>query len=168
MKLVYITPDHCLVGVTLDEGETLGNFSGKTDETVQFNVTFPSPTGKEYEEIKARIDAGDIVIAPYEPPPAPVPASVFDYQFAGEAEARGIIAAEECDAWVGPGVVPQTLLTKVEQIITDPDTQRRVVLFLKGSKEFPRFHPNTVALAKLFGLDTDAALDDFFIAAAQR
>lgn len=98
----------------------------------------------------------------------PPPASVEDYQFAGEAEARGIITEAECDAWVGRGDVPEILLQKIATLIKDPEVRRRVVLFLKGSKTIPREHPNTVALAAMFGLTTPEQIDDFFTQAHQR
>lgn len=98
----------------------------------------------------------------------PPPDSVADYQFAGEAEARSIITAAECDAWVGRGEVPDALARNVEHLIDDPETRRRVLLFLKGAKQFPRQHPNTVALAAMFGLTKAEQVDDFFTCAHRR
>lgn len=99
---------------------------------------------------------------------APLPESVEDYQFAGEAEARGIITASECDAWVGHGEVPAVLARNVARLIDDPETRRRVILFLKGAKQFPRQHPNTIALAAMFGLTEAGQVDDFFTCAKRR
>ncbi|CAO4173019.1 hypothetical protein [Methylorubrum populi] len=99
---------------------------------------------------------------------APPPDSVADYQFAGEAEARGIITAAECDAWVGRGEVPEALERNVERLIDDAETRRRVLLFLKGAKQFPRQHANTIALAAMFGLTEADQVDDFFTCAHRR
>lgn len=97
-----------------------------------------------------------------------LPDAVDDYQFAGEAEARGFITAEECDAWVGPGELPEVLLQKVEQAVPNPVERRPVILFLMGAKQIPREHPNTRTLAAMFGLTTPDQVDDFFASAARR
>lgn len=143
------------VKVSLGDGEALAHMKGPAE----FEIA-PIAGLTLWDALAA--EGVEIVDTP------PVPDTVWDYQFAGEAEARGIITSEECDAWVGPGIVPETLTEKVKQIITDPAARRRVILFLKGSKEFPRYHPNTVALAALFGLDTSAKIDAFFLSAEQR
>ncbi|RUP22648.1 hypothetical protein [Methylobacterium sp.] len=94
--------------------------------------------------------------------------SVQDYQFAGQANAEGILTDEETDDWVGSGVVPQSLVDAVKKLITDKDRQRRVLLFLRGTKSFPRFHELTPLLAASFGKDTPEKVDAFFNAASKR
>lgn len=94
--------------------------------------------------------------------------SVQDYQFAGQANAEGILNDEETDNWVGSGVIPESLVTAVKTMVTDAERQRRVLLFLKGTKAFPRYHELTPVLAALFGKDTPEKIDEFFYAASKR
>ena len=99
---------------------------------------------------------------------APPVLSVQDYQFAGQANAEGILTDEETDDWVGAGIVPQSLVDAVKRLVTDNERQRRVLLFLRGTKSFPRFHELTPLLAASFGKDTPEKVDAFFNAAAKR
>lgn len=94
--------------------------------------------------------------------------AVRDFQFAGQANAEGIITDQEADDWVATGVVPEKLVTAVKAAVTDPERQRRVILFLKGTTSFPRFHELTPLLAASFGKNTPELLDAFFLAASKR
>jgi hypothetical protein len=103
-----------------------------------------------------------------DPKPTPV-LSVKDYQFAGQAYAEGIIDFEAAKGWTGAGVVPKNLLEVVEQFLADdPERRDRVILFLMGTKEFPRNHELTPLLAASFGKDTPDKVDAFFEAASKR
>jgi hypothetical protein len=94
--------------------------------------------------------------------------AVSDYQFAGQANAEGIITDKETDDWVGSGIVPESLVEAVKKAVTDPERQRRVILFLKGTKAFPQFHELTPLLAAIFKKDTPEKLAAFFLAASKR
>lgn len=101
-------------------------------------------------------------------PPVPVPASVWDWQFAGAAAAEGIITAQEALDWVGGGHVPASLVAAVDVAVTDPNQHAKVVLFLTGASQFPRAHPLVPVLGAAFGKDTPEKLDAFFVAAGAR
>jgi len=101
-------------------------------------------------------------------PPPPKVMSVKDYQFAGEAAARAIISDDDAMAWVSQGKIPQSLISAVQQAVTDPDRQKRVLLFLAGTTIFPRNHELTPILAASFGITTPDALDAFFASANLR
>lgn len=109
-------------------------------------------------------------VVPYLPPaPTPaVPSTVHAYQFAGQAAAEGLISANEARAWAGAGAVPPTLQAAVDRIVTDSEEHDRVTFFLVGATEFPRQHPNTIALGAVFGKKSSEELDAFFIAAGDR
>jgi hypothetical protein len=94
--------------------------------------------------------------------------SVRDYQFAGQAAAEGIIDDDAAMQWVTVGTTPQKLIDTVKEKVTDPDRQKRVLLFLAGTTVFPRFHELTPILAASFGKVTTEKLDAFFLAASQR
>lgn len=107
--------------------------------------------------------------APAPQPAGPVvPSMVYDYQFAGQAYAEKIIDFEAAKAWTGSGAVPKVLLDAVDAVVTHPERHARVVLFLMGTKEFPRNHELTPILAATFGKDTPEKLDAFFVAAGKR
>lgn len=94
--------------------------------------------------------------------------SVRDYQFAGQANAEGIISDQETDDWVATGVVPDKLVQAVKAQNLGTERERRVLLFLRGTTVFPRFHELTPLLAASFGKDTPAKVDAFFLAASKR
>lgn len=102
-----------------------------------------------------------------DPLPQPI-ISVHDYQFAGQAAAEKIITDDDADKWVTTGVIPERLVAAVQQAVPDAERQRRVLLFLKGTTVFPRFHELTPLLAASFGKDTPAKVDAFFEAASKR
>lgn len=104
----------------------------------------------------------------FSPQPPPKVQAVRDYQFAGEAAARGIISDDAAMAWVSAGKTPQSLIAAVQQAVTDPDRQKRVLLFLAGTTLFPRNHELTPILAQSFGIKTADALDQFFADASKR
>lgn len=110
------------------------------------------------------------VFSDYAPPPLPpaIPAIVTDYQFAGQAEAEGIITFEEALAWTARGDIPKVLLDAVNEAVPDQERRKSVLLFLAGSKEYPRNHPLTPVLGSLLGKNDDAALDAFWVAASAR
>lgn len=110
----------------------------------------------------------DAASATFSPPPPPKVVSVADYQFAGQAAAQGIISDDDAMGWVGAGKTPQVLIDAVKATVTDPDRQKRVLLFLAGTTVFPRKHELTPVLAASFGITTPDALDAFFLAASQR
>ena len=100
--------------------------------------------------------------------PEPVILSVRDYQFAGQAAAEEIISDDAAMAWVATGKTPDTLIAAVKAKITDPDRQKRVLLFLAGTTSFPIGHELTPLLAASFGKDTPEKLKAFFLAASKR
>lgn len=99
---------------------------------------------------------------------APPVMSVRDYQFAGQANAEGIIDDQETDDWVATGVVPDKLVQAVKEQNLGAERERRVLLFLRGTTVYPRFHELTPLLAASFGKDTPEKLDAFFRSASQR
>jgi hypothetical protein len=99
---------------------------------------------------------------------APPVLAVRDYQFAGQANAEGIIDDEETDAWITVGTVPQKLIDAVKAQNLGDDRERRVLLFLKGTTTYPRNHELTPILAASFGKNTTALLDKFFLDASKR
>jgi hypothetical protein len=94
--------------------------------------------------------------------------SVRDYQFAGQANAEGIIDDQETDDWVATGVVPQKLVDAVKAQNLGTERERRVLLFLRGTTVFPRYHELTPLLAASFGKNKPELLDAFFLAASKR
>ncbi|MHB2205078.1 hypothetical protein [Methylobacterium sp. CM6257] len=99
---------------------------------------------------------------------APPVMSVRDYQFAGQAAAEGIISDEDALNWITVGTTPQKLIDTVKEKVTDPERQKRVLLFMAGTTVFPRFHELTPILAASFGKATPEKVDAFFLAASQR
>lgn len=94
--------------------------------------------------------------------------AVADYQFAGQAAAEGIISDQDALDWVTIGRTPQKLIDAVTASVTDAERRKRVILFLAGTTNFPRFHELTPLLAASFGKDTPAKVDAFFAAASKR
>ncbi|MHC2108991.1 hypothetical protein [Methylobacterium sp. CM6246] len=159
-------------------------YPGSQGETVQATVrdrgNAPVPTGMRVLEIE---DVDPDNAAPwkayeqriYDPAtqtigdlPEPVVLAVRDYQFAGQAAAEEIITDDAAMAWVATGKTPDTLIAAVKAKVTDPDRQKRVLLFLAGTTSFPIGHELTPLLAASFGKDTPEKLKAFFRAASQR
>lgn len=129
------------------------------------------PSGKVVTITGLAVQDGAVVrtytLADAPAPVVPVPYSVHAYQIAGQAAAEGIITVDEGRAWAGAGVVPPSLQAAVDKLVTDPVAHDRVTFFLVGATDFPRDHPNTIALGGVFGKDA-AGLDAFFVAAGAR
>lgn len=92
-------------------------------------------------------------------PPAPVPETITDRQFAHGLWKRGTWTFNEALAFVTVGTIPASLQTLLDGL---PDSSRQdVTLLICGNKDFHRHHPATEALMRLFGMN-DAAGDDFW------
>ena len=138
------------------------------DMTARDYTAAQSDPGWEHsEEIFARAVAGEFgAIWPYVAPPAPVPASISDRQFAHELRARGIISQAEALAFVARGELPSALAALIAGLPAQ-DARDDAELLIAGATVFERAHPLTVTLAAGFGWSADQT-DDFFRAAAGR
>lgn len=101
---------------------------------------------------------------PYEPPPAPVPASISDRQFFQQLAVQGIITQDEALAAVKTGAIPVAL----QQLINGlPAAQQfGATMIVAGATTFERDHPLTVAIGTAYGW-TAAQMDALFQAAAE-
>ncbi|MCJ2019592.1 hypothetical protein MKK84_19500 [Methylobacterium sp. E-065] len=155
-------PVETIQGVFRDRNATPVPFGMRVLEIEDIDHDDPTPW-KAYEQ---RIyDPGTQAIGGYVQPPV---LSVRDYQFAGQAAAEGIIGDDDALEWITVGKTPDRLISAVKEKVTDPDRQKRVLLFLAGTTTFPRFHELTPLLAGSFGKDTPEKVDAFFLAASQR
>lgn len=124
----YTSPTQNSLVVELTAGETFGNEIGPKS----ISLTVPSPGNSVYDELMQRVDAGNLVIAPYEPPPAPLPA-ITDRQFGEGLWREKLISFDEYLAFVGPGTVPSPLLAIIDTLPDDDTgnpTPRKVALGL--------------------------------------
>lgn len=151
-----------VMGIHRDPSTTAVPINMRVIEIEDLDPSDPTPW-KAYE---GRIfDPQSLTIGDLWAPPI---MSVRDYQFAGQANAEGIINDQETDDWVATGVVPERLVQAVKSNVPDVERQRRVLLFLRGTTVYPRFHELTPLLAASFGKDTPEKLGAFFLAASQR
>lgn len=138
------------------------------EEPVRYTAAASDPGYEHSELIFATLAAGtlEVEIAPYVAPPAPVPQSISDRQFAHELRIREIITQAEALAFVKTGALPaplQTLLAGLPSQAARDDAE----LLLAGATTFERNHPLTAVFAAGFGWD-EAATDQFFRDAATR
>jgi hypothetical protein len=96
---------------------------------------------------------------PFVPPPALVPASISDRQFAQGLAGAGLITEAEALTWVRTGDLPAAIEAYVESRPAGERFAARMVL--SGATIFERAHPLTAAFGAAVGMD-DTALDTFW------
>lgn len=114
---------------------------------------------KDKPEQWAELIASRVKIAPYAAPPEPVPLFISDRQFAQGLAMAGFITEAEAEEWVGPGVVPASLMAFVEALPADQQFAARMLL--RGATQFERDHPLTEAFGALHGWSS-AQVDQFW------
>ena len=97
-------------------------------------------------------------------PPAPVPQSVTDIQFALACVASGLMTAQEAEDWVGAGVLPSSV-TAALSAITDPQTLAAVRIRIRGARVIERSNLVIDLLQQHLGL-TSQQVDAVFVLAA--
>ena len=124
-------------------------------------ICAPDDPANRHRQAVAAWVAGGNMIAPYEPPPPPVPDEISDRQFAHQLVRDGRITQAEALAFVQTGTIPADLVTALDEI-TDSEQRFDAEMLLSGATVFKRLHPVTTMIATAFGVDRDA----FFTAAA--
>lgn len=97
-------------------------------------------------------------------PPAPVPQSVTDIQFALACVASGLMTAQEAEDWVGAGVLPSAVTSAISAI-TDPQTLAAVRIRIRGARVIERSNLVIDLLQANLGLSA-AQVDAVFVSAA--
>lgn len=142
------------------------DFSFISDEWVPFTAS-PNDSTAYGPELFARAVAGDFgPVAAYVAPPAPVPASISDRQFAHELREREILTQAEALDFVRTGAIPSPLQVLIDALPTQAERDNAELL-LAGATVFERAHPLAAIIGAAFGW-TEAQVDDFFRAAAAR
>ena len=96
----------------------------------------------------------------YAPPPAPVPQSISDRQFAQALAIGGLITKDAALAWVKVGTVPTPLQAFVDTI-ADDQQRFSANMLLGGATEFRRDHPLVAQFGAGIG-KTEAEIDDIW------
>jgi hypothetical protein len=118
-------------------------------------------------DLHERAMAGEFgPVAPYLPPPPPVPAFISDRQFAHELRERGVLTQAEALDFVRSGTIPAALNALIAALPTQA-ARDDAELLLAGATAFERIHPLTSVIGGAFGWDA-AQIDDFFRDAAAR
>lgn len=112
---------------------------------------------------RAEIDAREIVIGEYVPPPPPVPGSVSDRQFFQALALGGMITEAEALAAVQTGALPPAFEAFVAALPSGEQFGARMAL--SGATIFRRDHPLTAAFGAASG-KSPAEIDDLFRLAA--
>jgi len=119
------------------------------------------PANRDYADILEN----NITVEPYAAPPAPVPTSVSDRQFAQALAERGIITWDMAEAWASRGDIPTPFL-QVLSMIPDEMTVRRARMFLSSAQTYERHHPMSTFLGSQMGW-SEADLDDLWRSASE-
>lgn len=138
---------------SLAEGEALHSTAGPCE------ISFPAESGHPYYE--AALATG-LAIAPYQPPPPPVPKSISDRQFSQQLAIDGVITEAEALAWAARGDLPAALETIVAQL---GDQQFGARMLLSAATAYERGHPLTTTLGGLLGYNA-SQLDALWRAAS--
>ena len=94
-----------------------------------------------------------------EPQPVPVPAVIFDRQFAQVLAIDGIITEAEALAWAARGDLPEALETTVDHL---PEAHRfSARMLLAAATTYERAHPLVAVLRAILGRDA-GDLDDIW------
>lgn len=132
---------------------------GDPDDKRTWQASFaPEATAEERQSAEHVISDFDFLAIP-----APVPEVISDRQFFQQLAMMQIITEEEAEAAVGPGIIPDAMLSLVGGL--PPDQQFRTRMLLKGATQFHRSHPTVTAIAAAFGWSGEQT-DDFWRAAA--
>jgi len=160
MEIIRNSPEPGMgLTVRLEEGETLGNFTGPV------TISVPYASGnKESAEIDRLKAEGKITIPDYVPPPPPVPHIISDRQFYHALYRRGKITKDECMAAIKTGDVPSQMQAAIDAIL-DPVIREDVEILVTGALEYYRDHPAVARIGSALGYD-DAGLDDLWTFAA--
>ena len=136
----YITADHAVIAAEID-GDVL---------------TIPvDPANRHY---RRHILAAGIVPAAYEPPSAPVPATITPRHLILGLLGDGHITAADAEAW-SQGTLPTAIETAVAAL--PPAAALDARLSLRALADIRRGGPVATAIAAAFALDA-AALDEGF------
>ncbi|MCA3668710.1 MAG: hypothetical protein INF10_06180 [Methylobacterium sp.] len=123
------------------------------------------PGWEHTEEIFARAVAGEFgPIAPYVPPPLPVPAAITRRQCARELFERGLITGPEMVAMAQFGTPPESVAASFDAITPDADRYRAFSDFAADTYD----RSNQAYWKAMSVLAPGDAHDDFFRAAATR
>lgn len=104
-----------------------------------------------------RAEKGDEAAIPYQSPPAPVPQSISDRQFAHALWQNELITFEEAMAFVQTGTIPEALAAAINEI-PDEATRKSTMLLVAGAIEYRRSSPAVAVLASVLGWN-DAEVD---------
>jgi hypothetical protein len=161
MRLTYANAENTAITVVLDKGESLGPTAGPG--------TYGVPVADDNTDY-ATILAQGITIAPYVPPPPPVPESITRRQFFQQltqplpwSTSTTVITQAEAMAVFQSGTIPSELQTLVAGL--PAAEQPGANLMIIGNSTFERRHPLVIALGQAMGW-TSAEIDQFWIAAA--
>jgi hypothetical protein len=95
--------------------------------------------------LKALVDAGEVVIADFEPPPPTVVEEISDRQFFQQLAIEGDITEDEALAAVQTGAIPSDLQAVIATLPADQQFNARMLL--AGATVFKFSNPLTAALA---------------------
>lgn len=140
MHAQYTDAAHTQVKVTLEAGDTLGNFAGP----VEFFVGM-APGNKEHDALAELTAAGTLAIAAHVPPPPPFPSVISDRQFFQQLAVQGDITQAEALAAVQTGTIPQKLQAAISGL--PAAAQFGAAMDLAGATAFNFDNPLTAALA---------------------
>ncbi|MDC7787371.1 hypothetical protein PQJ75_13510 [Rhodoplanes sp. TEM] len=152
-NLRYADPTSSLIDmdVSVDGGEPFPFTLSHSD---------PAPVA---EAVWAAMAEGTYEVAPYVPPPDPVP-DISDRQFFQQLAIDGVVTQAEALAAVKTGSIPAALQAIVDTI-ADPGERFSAEMILSGATVYQRTHPLTEAVRLARGM-TPEACDNFFRAAA--
>lgn len=94
-----------------------------------------------------------------DPPPAAVPPTISDRQFAQGLAGHGLITEAEALAWVSAGTLPAAITSFVALLPAGDQFGARMIL--QGATVFERAHPFTTAFGAAVGMG-ETALDAFW------
>jgi hypothetical protein len=154
MHLQYINATNTTIQATLDDGETLGNHAGPAVIYVPVD-----PANAEYAEI---VEEG-YPIAPYVPPPPPVPTQVGHTQWYHQAARIGLITQDEALDEAMTGNIPGSLEPYIAKV--PAAKQFDVRMLLKGTV-FDRTAPTCLIWIDALGWD-NATTEQFWTDASQ-
>lgn len=125
------------------------------------SMLVPDDPGNRHRQMVAEWESAGGVIAPYQAPPAPPPASISRRQFFQQAALGGFITQAEALDAVRSGTIPAPLQAAVNLL---PAGERFAAeMLISGAQTFELAHPLTTAIGAQLGVDVAA----FFVAAAE-
>lgn len=107
---------------------------------------------------------GDSAAIPYQAPPADVPSSISDRQFAHALWQSELITFDEAMAFVQTGTIPAAIAAAIDGIEGEAE-RKSTQLLVAGAIEYRRSSPAVAALASVLGW-TDEQVDALWILGA--